>query len=171
MEPPRLGDLQRPGHRCHGGGPHRPRHSGRRSTQYGRLCHLSHVTMDNNQAVGTIAQGGAIANVFGANLEVTDSTFTENRAAGTMFGSAGAILPRGRIGSSARRQHFRGQPATASLGARSYHQPRQRRGRASRIQLAASRRCCIPRSRATLHAVAMGPTAGPARRAVTPALA
>jgi hypothetical protein len=42
--------------------------------------------MDNNQAVGPIALGGAIANVFGATLEVTDSTFTANRAAGTMSG-------------------------------------------------------------------------------------
>ena len=56
---------------------------------------LFHVTMANNQALGAIAQGGAIANVFGASLVVTDSTFTGNRAAGTLFGSAGAILSEG----------------------------------------------------------------------------
>src|SRR5262249_5852357 len=36
---------------------------------------LSHVTLANNQAVGPRAVGGAIANVFGATLVVTDSTF------------------------------------------------------------------------------------------------
>ena len=79
---------------------------------------LFHVTMDNNQAVGAIAQGGAIANVFGGTLEVTDSTFTENRAAGTMFGSAGAILNEGG-GSVLVLDHstFTGNQATASLGA------------------------------------------------------
>src|SRR5262249_843562 len=35
---------------------------------------LSHVTMHNNQAIGPLAQGGAIANVSGATLVVTDST-------------------------------------------------------------------------------------------------
>src|SRR5262245_57889571 len=79
---------------------------------------LSHVTLENNQAVGAIAQGGAIANVFGASLVVTDSTFTANRAAGTMFGSAGAILNEGG-GSVLVLDHstFTGNQATASLGA------------------------------------------------------
>src|SRR5262249_55398044 len=79
---------------------------------------LSHVTMDNNQAVGPIAQGGAIASVFGATLVVTDSTFTENRAAGTSFGSVGAILNDG--GSVLVLDHstFTGNQATTSLGAR-----------------------------------------------------
>ena len=79
---------------------------------------LSHVTMANNQAVGAIAQGGAIANVFGATLEVTHSTFTDNRAAGTMFGSAGAIANEGG-GSVLVLDHstFTGNQATASLGA------------------------------------------------------
>src|SRR5262249_27691615 len=52
---------------------------------------LSHVTLANNQAVGSLAQGGAIANVFGATLVVTDSTFTENRAASTSVSNGGAI--------------------------------------------------------------------------------
>ena len=79
---------------------------------------LFHVTMANNQAVGAIAQGGAVANVFGASLVVTDSTFTENRAAGTMFGSAGALLNEGG-GSVLVLDHstFTGNQATASLGA------------------------------------------------------
>jgi hypothetical protein len=79
---------------------------------------LSHVNMDNNQAVGDIAQGGAIANVFGASLVVTDSTFTANRAAGTMVGSGGAILNEG-VGSVLVLDHstFTGNQATASLGA------------------------------------------------------
>src|SRR5262245_53449589 len=79
---------------------------------------LSHVTMANNQAVGAIAQGGAIANIFGASLVVTDSTFTANRAAGTMVGSAGAILNEGG-GSVLVLDHstFTGNQATASLGA------------------------------------------------------
>src|SRR5262249_31310030 len=78
---------------------------------------LSHVTMHNNQAVGPLAQGGAIANVSGATLVVTDSTFTENRAAGTSFGSAGAIVSDG--GSVLVLDHstFTGNQATASLGA------------------------------------------------------
>ena len=66
---------------------------------------------------------------------------------------------------------FAGNQATASLGAGLIINQGNAVGAPSRIQLAASRRCCIPRSRATWHAVAMGPTAGPARRAVTPALA
>ena len=79
---------------------------------------LSHVSMDNNQAVGAIAQGGAIANIFGASLVVTDSTFTANRAAGTMFGSGGAIVNEG-VGSVLVLEHstFTGNQATASLGA------------------------------------------------------
>jgi hypothetical protein len=79
---------------------------------------LSHVSMDNNQAVGAIAQGGAIANLFGATLEVTDSTFTANRAVGTMFGSGGAVLNEGG-GSVLVLDHgtFTGNQATASLGA------------------------------------------------------
>jgi hypothetical protein len=79
---------------------------------------LSDVTMANNQAVGAIALGGAIANVFGASLVVTDGTFTANRAAGTIFGSAGAILNEGG-GSVLVLDHstFTGNQATASLGA------------------------------------------------------
>ena len=78
---------------------------------------LSHVTMDNNQAVGTIAQGGGHCECLRRNLEVTDSTFTENRAAGTMFGSAGAILNEG-VGSVLVLDDstFAGNQATASLG-------------------------------------------------------
>jgi hypothetical protein len=78
---------------------------------------LSHVTMDNNQAVGPSAQGGAIASFSGATLVVTDSTFTENRATGTLFGSAGAIVSDG--GSVMVLDHctFTGNQATASLGA------------------------------------------------------
>src|SRR5262249_16239494 len=78
---------------------------------------LSHVTMDNNQVVGPIAQGGAIASFSGATLVVTDSTFTENRAAGTSFGSVGAILNDG--GSVLVLDHstFTGNQATTSLGA------------------------------------------------------
>jgi hypothetical protein len=78
---------------------------------------LSHVTLANNQAVGPIAQGGAIANFSGATLVVTHSTFTENRAAGTSYGSAGAIVSDG--GSVLVLDHstFTGNQATASLGA------------------------------------------------------
>jgi hypothetical protein len=52
---------------------------------------LSDVSLNNNQAVGHIAQGGAVANVFGATLVVTDSTFAENQAAGTSGSRGGAI--------------------------------------------------------------------------------
>src|SRR5262249_36154915 len=78
---------------------------------------LSHVTLDNNQAVGPLAQGGAIASFSGATLVVTDSTFTENRAAGTSIGSAGAIVSDG--GSVLVLDHstFTGNQATTSLGA------------------------------------------------------
>ena len=78
---------------------------------------VSHVTMDNNQAVGPLAQGGAIASFSGATLVVADSTFTENRAAGTSFGSAGAIGSDG--GSVLVLDHstFTGNQATTSLGA------------------------------------------------------
>ena len=78
---------------------------------------VSHVTMDNNQAVGPVAQGGAIATFAGATLVVTDSTFTENRAAGTLHGSAGAIGSDG--GSVLVLDHstFTGNQATAMLGA------------------------------------------------------
>src|SRR5262249_48884660 len=44
---------------------------------------LSAVTVNNNQAVGSIGAGGGVANVFGATLTVEHSTFTGNRAAGT----------------------------------------------------------------------------------------
>jgi hypothetical protein len=78
---------------------------------------LFHVTMDNNQAVGPIAQGGAIASFSGATLVVKHSTFTENRAAGTGYGSAGAIVSDG--GSVLVLDHstFTGNQATTSLGA------------------------------------------------------
>jgi hypothetical protein len=78
---------------------------------------LSHVTMDNNQAVGPITQGGAIATLAGATLVVRDSTFTENRAAGTLHGSGGAIGCDG--GSVLVLDHstFTGNQATAVLGA------------------------------------------------------
>jgi hypothetical protein len=78
---------------------------------------LTQVTMDNNQAVGPIALGGAVANVFGATLEVTECTFTENRAAGTIHGSAGAIG--NDAGSVLVLDHstFTGNQATTSLGA------------------------------------------------------
>src|SRR5262245_6237233 len=79
---------------------------------------LSHVTMANNQAVGAIAEGGAIANVFGGSLVVTESSFTANRAAGTMFGSAGAILNEGGGAVLVLDQStFTGNQATTSLGA------------------------------------------------------
>jgi hypothetical protein len=78
---------------------------------------VSHVTMDNNQAVGPVAQGGAIATFAGATLVVTDSTFTQNRAAGTLHGSGGAIGCDG--GSVLLLDHstFTGNQATAVLGA------------------------------------------------------
>jgi hypothetical protein len=77
---------------------------------------LFHVNLENNQTVGPIAQGGAIANVFAATLEVSHSSFTENRAAGTIRGTAGAIANDG--GSTLVIQHtaFRGNQATTSLG-------------------------------------------------------
>ena len=78
---------------------------------------VSHVTMDNNQAVGPVAQGGAIATFAGATLVVTDSTFTENRAAGTLHGSGGAIGSDGGSVLVLDRSTFTGNQATASLGA------------------------------------------------------
>src|SRR5262249_46919306 len=78
---------------------------------------LSHMTMDNNQAIGPLAQGGAIANVSGATLVVTDSTFTENRAAGTSAGWAGAIANDGGAVLVLDHSTFTGNQATASLGA------------------------------------------------------
>lgn len=78
---------------------------------------LSHVTMDNNLTVGPIAQGGAIASFSGATLVVTDSTFTENRAAGALFGSAGAIVSDGGSVLVLDRCTFTGNEATTSLGA------------------------------------------------------
>lgn len=78
---------------------------------------LSNVTMDNNRAVGPIAQGGAIASFSGATLEVTHSTFTENRATGTSFGSAGAIVSDGGSVLVLDHSSFTGNQATTSLGA------------------------------------------------------
>jgi hypothetical protein len=76
---------------------------------------LSHVTMDNNQAVGPIAQGGAIASFSGATLVVTDSTFTENRAAGTSISRGGAISVDGST-LVLDRATFTGNQATTALG-------------------------------------------------------
>src|SRR5262245_54727958 len=78
---------------------------------------LTHVTMTNNQAVGPSAQGGAIASFSGATLVVTDSTFTENRAAGAMFGSAGAIVSDGGSVMVLDHSTFTGNQPTTSLGA------------------------------------------------------
>ena len=56
--------------------------------------------------------------LLSATLVATDSTFTENRAAGAMFGSAGAVLNEG-SGAVMVLDHctFTGNQATASLGA------------------------------------------------------
>jgi hypothetical protein len=77
---------------------------------------LSDVTLANNQAVGHIAQGGAIANVFGATLAVTDCTFAENRAAGTAGSRGGAIS--NDVGSTlvVERGTFTGNQVTTVLG-------------------------------------------------------
>ena len=45
----------------------------------------------NNQALGSIGQGGAIQDGFSASLVVTGSTFTNNQAIGTSSASGGAI--------------------------------------------------------------------------------
>src|SRR5262245_20717145 len=50
---------------------------------------LSHVTLANNQAAGFIGGGGGVASVLGASLTVEDSTFTNNRVAGTSVDSPG----------------------------------------------------------------------------------
>jgi hypothetical protein len=78
---------------------------------------VSHVTMDNNQAVGPIAQGGAIATFAGATLVVTHSTFTDNRAAGILHGSGGAIGSDGGSVLVLDDSTFTGNQATAMLGA------------------------------------------------------
>src|SRR5262249_46186610 len=56
---------------------------------------LDHAVLANNQArgVGVNALGGAIANLVGATLHVTDSLFTENQALGSTGrqGNGGAI--------------------------------------------------------------------------------
>src|SRR5262245_9998585 len=76
---------------------------------------LSHVTVANNQAVGPIAHGGAIANVFGGTLVVTDGTFTDNRAAGTADSRGGAIAnTAGTL--MLDRATFTGNQATTALG-------------------------------------------------------
>ncbi len=82
----------------------------------GARVFLSHVTLANNQAVGPIASGGAIANVFGATLVVTDSTFTENRAAGTSVSTGGAIANQGGSTLVLDRGTFTGNQATTALG-------------------------------------------------------
>jgi hypothetical protein len=61
----------------------------------GSQLSLTEVVMRNNQVVGTGAElsvGGAIANVNGARLTVTDSIFIGNAAKGASFASSGAIV-------------------------------------------------------------------------------
>src|SRR5262249_16516627 len=53
---------------------------------------LSHVTLANNQAAGFIGGGGGVASVLGASLTVEDSTFTNNRVAGTSVNSPGGAI-------------------------------------------------------------------------------
>src|SRR5262249_40772063 len=77
---------------------------------------LAGLKLANNQAVGQIAQGGAIANVFGATLTVTDCTFTDNRAAGTAASRGGAISNDAGSTLVLRRDAFTGNQATTVLG-------------------------------------------------------
>ncbi len=63
----------------------------------GGLLSIAQVTFSNNQATGdgdpaAIAGGGAIANVFGARLTITGSTFTGNQSASPTRSAGGAIL-------------------------------------------------------------------------------
>ncbi len=78
---------------------------------------LSHVTLANNQAVGPLASGGAVANVAGAALMVTQGTFTGNWAAGTSATAGGAIA--NDSGSDLVLDHstFTGNQVTTALGA------------------------------------------------------
>ena len=132
---------------------------------------VSHVTMDNNQAVGPIVQGGAIATLAGATLVVTDSTFTENRAAGTLHGSGGAIGCDG--GSVLVLDHstFTGNQATAVLGAGPVLLHGNAVGGAVKITGGSQATVSHTTFAGNLRAGATGPTAGRARRAATPALA
>src|SRR5205823_13661514 len=78
---------------------------------------LSDVTLRYDQAVGTIAAGGGIANVFGASLVVSHSTFTDNRATGATAGDAGAVLNDGGSALVVDHSTFTRNQATTSLGA------------------------------------------------------
>jgi hypothetical protein len=77
---------------------------------------ISHVTLAANQAVGHIAQGGAIANVFGATLVVTDCTFAGNRADGSAGSRGGAISNEAGSTLVLERGTFTGNQATTALG-------------------------------------------------------
>jgi hypothetical protein len=49
-------------------------------------------TFQNNQALGTNAQGGAIQTSFSSSLTISNSSFTNNLASGSNYGIGGAIM-------------------------------------------------------------------------------
>jgi hypothetical protein len=81
---------------------------------------VARVTFRDNQADGRApgfsALGGAVANLFGASLTVTDSRFTGNRAAGDYHGDGGAISNDAGSTLAVGGSTFRGNQATAAIG-------------------------------------------------------
>src|SRR5262245_44592918 len=77
---------------------------------------LSHVSLENNQAVGPLAEGGAIASFSGGTLAVTHSTFTDNRAAGDIRAVGGALANDGGSTLALDYSTFTANQATAVLG-------------------------------------------------------
>jgi uncharacterized protein (TIGR03118 family) len=67
--------------------------------------------------LSSFAEGGAVANLSGATLEISHSTFTNNKATGAMQGRAGALA--NDLGSTLVLDHstFSGNEATTLLGA------------------------------------------------------
>src|SRR6266851_6628895 len=78
---------------------------------------VSDVLVWSNQAVGNLAGGGGVANVSGATLAVTHSTFTDNRSAGRSIGDGGAVFNDDGSALVVDHSTFTHNRASASLGA------------------------------------------------------
>jgi len=78
---------------------------------------LTDVTLEDNQATGPLAEGGAVANVSGAHLDVSHCTFLDNQSNGTIRTSAGAIANDGASTLTLDHSSFTGNQVTTSLGA------------------------------------------------------
>lgn len=83
---------------------------------HGADLRVSNVLVTNNSAIGVVAVGGGITNLFGGRLTVMNSEFTNNRVSGFFFAAGGAIL--NDAGSSAKISHseFTGNVSAALFG-------------------------------------------------------